>query len=269
MNDQKSTVRAGWLVPIAALALAFVFTLGLLAGNILPGATRAAGPDPVTATTSRTISVAGTGEVRVKPDMAYLNFQIRTPGASADAALAAYEAAANALTAKLHDLGIAEADMVLNPPATWPNLGDGKVDPSGAGAVASGYISEGAVTVTIRDLNKLRDLAMDGLKASAGIGLSGVQYALQNDQPARTDAMNKAIDNARAQADAVAAKLGLTVKTVAGVTVQPNYAGPFMAGGKGGDMAGASNVSNANLSELGTRPDIVVNLTVQVSYDFE
>jgi uncharacterized protein YggE len=265
MQEQQSSTRLGRFVPVVALGLTTVFLLGLLAGNIFLGATRAAGPE--TNGTTRTITVAGMGEVRVKPDMAQLNFQIRTPAATAEEAFAAYEAAATALTAKLHELGIVDADIILNPPSTWPTPPD--VKPVGEGVQPdAGYVSEGTVTVVVNDLVKLRDLGMEGLKAGTGIGISGVQYMLKNDQQARADAMNKAIDNARAQADAVAAKLGLKVASVAGVTVQPNYTGPFMAGGKGGEMAGMPN-SNVGLDQLGTRPDIVVNLTVQVSYDFE
>jgi uncharacterized protein YggE len=266
MQEQTSTARLGRFVPVVALGLTTVFLLGLLAGTIFLGGTRAA-PAQQTTGPARTIIVAGTGEVRVKPDMAHLNFQIRTPAATADEALAAYEAAATALTNKLHELGIVDADIILNPPATWPMLPDAKPLDEQARPEA-GYVSEGTVTVVVNDLAKLRDLAMEGLKAGTGIGISGVQYMLKNDQQARTDAMNQAIDNARAQADAVAAKLGLKVGSVAGVTVQPNYSGPFMTGGKGGEMAGMPN-SNVGFDQLGTRPDIVVNLTVQVAYNFE
>lgn len=269
MQEQTSSSRLGRFVPVVALGLTTVFLLGLLAGNIFLGATRAAGPaQQATGGTPRTITVAGMGEVRVKPDMAHLNFLIRTPAATADEALAAYEQAATALTTKLHELGIVEADIILNPPATWPQMPEGK--PVGDLAeTAAGYVSEGTVTVVVNDLAKLRDLAMEGLKAGNGIGISGVQYLLKNDQQARADAMNQAIDNARAQADAVAAKLGLKVASVAGVTVQPNYSGPLMAGGKGGDMMAGTPNSNVGFEQLGTRPDIVVNLTVQVSYDFQ
>ena len=267
MQEQTSSTRLGRFVPVVALGLTTVFLLGLLAGTIFLGASRTAAQTAPGAT--RTITVAGMGEVRVKPDMAHLNFLIRTPAATADAALAAYEAAATALTTKLQELGIVDTDIILNPPATWPQMPE--VKPVGDLAeTATGYVSEGTVTVVVNDLAKLRDLGMEGLKASPGVGVSGVQYLLKNDQQARADAMNQAIDNARAQADAVATKLGLKVAGVAGVTVQPNYSGPFMAGGKGGGdmMAGMPN-SNVGLEQLGTRPDIVVNLTVQVSYDFE
>ena len=70
----------------------------------------------------------------------------------------------------------------------------------------------------------------------------------------------------------MAAKLGLTVKSVANVTVQPNFGapGPWMAAGKGADMAGApAPAGEASLAQLGTRPDIIVTVQVQVSYTFE
>ena len=80
--------------------------------------------------------------------------------------------------------------------------------------------------------------------------------------------MKQATDNALSQADAVASKLVLTVATVGAVTVQPNYSGPLRAGAKGGDMAMGSDPS-AGLGQLGSRPDIIINLNVQVSYDFQ
>ncbi|HUS16132.1 MAG TPA: SIMPL domain-containing protein [Chloroflexia bacterium] len=267
--ERKTNMRLlGVLGGVTAVAL---LAVGMLAGSIWTSPARAAGPPvPGTAAVDHAISVSGVGEIRQAPDMAYLNFQIHVSGASANEALAAYEKAATALTNALKAKGIAEADIVLDSPSTWPAPPDGK-GPINADGSGSGYVADGHIGVTVRNLSILRDAAMEGLKAEAGIGLGGVQYALQNDQTARNAAMAKAIDSARAQADAVAAKLGLKVQSVVAVTVQPNFngPGPYLAGGKGGSDMAAGAPGTANFAELGTRPEVVVNMTVQVSYSFE
>jgi uncharacterized protein YggE len=271
MNEQHTTGNPRIWAALGAVGASAVLGLGLLLGNLGPEPARAAAVTPVP---GKTITVAGMGEVKVQPDMAYLNFNIHVPGATADEALAAYEKAATTLTTRLHALGIADSDLVLNPASTWPAQPEGMgvmpaTRPGAEPGTPVGYYSDGMVSVTVHDLAKLRDVAMEGLKSSTGIGLGGIQYALQNDSAARTQALNRAIDNARTQADAVAAKLGLKVQDVAAVTVQPNMNGPvpMMAGGKGGMAAGMD--PGANFAPLGSRPDIVVNLVVEVSYNFQ
>lgn len=256
--NRKSSARL--LAVVGALAAVAVLSLGILAGSLF---TRPASAAQTEKDPSKAISTSGIGEVRVKPDMANLNFQVLVNGATAEEALAAYERAAAALAAKLKERGVAEKDIIAQPPTTSPVPSEGQP----YGDAGKGYMAQGMFTVVVRDLEKLRDVAMDGLKAEQGIGISYIQYALQNDAQARAEALNKAIDNARGQADAVAAKLGLTVGEVLAVTVQPSYAGPIEYGGKGG--MGAQGSDGANFTELGTRPDMVINVTVQVSYSFE
>ena len=271
MNEQN-VQRAGRLARVSlALGLVAVICLALLAGSLLSAPARAAGPAPAAAGPDHAITVSGAGETRQSPDLAYLNFQIHTPGATSDAALAAYDAAASALTAKLHELGLVDKDIVVNPASTWPDQPLPVDGPPATAGDKGGYSANGNITVTVRDLSKLHEIAMSGLKAAAGVGLAGVQYALQNDKPARDEAMIKAIDNARAQADAAAAKLNLKVKEVVSVTVQPNFngPGPWMGAGKGAAESAVGAAAGGNFADLGSRPDIVVDMTVQVSYNFE
>jgi len=271
VNEQnpQPARRLGRLV--LALGLVAVICLALLAGSLLTAPARAAGPAPASESPDHAITVSGAGETRQAPDMAYLNFQIHTPGATSDAALTAYDAAASALTAKLHELGLADKDIVVNPASTWPDKPLPVDGPPVASSDKGGYSANGNITVTVRDLSKLHDVAMNGLKSATGVGLAGVQYALQNDKAARDEAMTKAIDNARAQADAVAAKLNLKVKEVVSVTVQPNVngPGPWMGAGKGAAESAVGAAAGGNFADLGSRPDIVVDMMVQVSYNFE
>jgi len=276
MNESQRNGSRGLVAALVASTGVALLAIGMLVGSLFSGAARAAAPDPAATAPGQAITVSGQGEVRVQPDMAQLNFNIHQPGATADEALTAYDQAQQALLATLQGAGLADKDVVVNPPAVWPAPPDVKgvmsepAAPANA-AAPQGYYADGTVTVTVHDLSKLRDLASAGVKASGGIGLSGVQYGLQNDTAARNTAMQQAIDNAHAQAGAVAAKLNLTVKNVTGVTVQPNYGpGPWMAAGKGGDMAaGAAPAGEASLAQLGSRPDVVITIQVQVSYAFE
>lgn len=276
MNESQRNRSRGLVGALFASTGVALLAIGMLVGSLFSGAARAAGPGPATVGSSQAITVSGQGEVRVQPDMAQLNFNIHQPAGTADEALAAYSKAEQALLAALQAAGLTDKDVVVNPPAVWPAPPDVKgvmTEPAAPANAAApqGYNADGTVTVTVHDLAKLRDLASAGVKASGGIGLGGVQYGLQNDTSARNTAMQQAIDNARAQADAVAAKLSLTVKNVTGVTVQPNYGpGPWMAAGKGGDMAaGAAPSGEASLAQLGSRPDVVITIQVQVSYAFE
>ena len=274
MNESQRNGNRGLLAVVLTSVSVALLAVGMLLGSLFTSPARAAGPGPVTTAPDQTITVSGQGEVHLQPDMAQLNFNIHQPGATADAALTAYNTAEQALLAALQAQGLGDKDVVVNPPAVWPAPPDNNSPvavPSAPGSAApTGYYADGTITVTVHDLSKLRDLATAGVKAADGIGLGGVQWGLQNDKDARNTAMQQAIDNARAQADAVAAKLGLTVKSVAGVTVQPNYntPGPWMAAGKGVDGAPAP-AGEASLAQLGSRPDMVITMQVQVSYNFQ
>ena len=272
MNATQEARRSRWLVAAVALGALLLLGVGMLAGSLVSAPARAAGPAPAAAP-AQTIDVTGVGQVQVAPDQADLQFHIHVTGATADAALAAYNKASDALGGALHDLKVADADITTGPPSIYQ---DDSVKPQpmtpaapADSPAAPNYVADGAVTVRLRDLATLQSTAAAGVKAAPGIGIGGVQYGLQNDKAARDQALPKALDTARAQADAVAAKLGLTVQGVAGVTVQPIFSppGPWasdakapMAAGQGGDLLPAA---------LGHAPDLQVQVTVQVSYNFK
>src|SRR5690242_218403 len=120
MNESQRTRGRGLIGALLAALGVALLAVGMLVGSLFTTSARAAGPQPPVSGPDQAITVSGQGDVRVQPDMAQVNFQIHQTAATADAALAAYDKAEQALLATLTAQGLGDKDIVVNPPSVWP-----------------------------------------------------------------------------------------------------------------------------------------------------
>ena len=118
--------------------------------------------DP-TAPKEHMITVNGTGRVIIAPDVADLRLGVSITKPTVKEARNIAAAQMTAVIAALKTLGIADKDiqttgLSLQPQYTYPSSGNPRL---------TGYTLSNAVTVTIRDLDKLGDAVDDGLAAGA------------------------------------------------------------------------------------------------------
>ena len=160
------------------------------------------------------IAVTGSAVVTVVPDIATINASISTTDRRADAATSRnnqlYERAASALVAQ----GIARSDITLSyynvsyQPRPQPQAGQ---PPDGAGTY--GYTVTRSFAVKVRKISQA-GAAVDALAPISGIEVGGVNFDIADAAPARAQATDRAMADARQKAEALAKAAGLHISGI-------------------------------------------------------
>jgi uncharacterized protein len=219
-----------WKIAAVVLVGVLVLAVAALVLTRIPVASaKVAGPTPVTVSSAQGaatgtgavenggISVTGQGKVKAKPDVAYINLGVSSTGETAKAAMDENSAAMNSVVAKLAALGIDKKDMrtgniSLSPQTQTPRTGE-----TGTPKIV-GYWANNSLTVTMNDIAKVGEVLDAAVTAGANTA-GGVRFEVKDTSKLQTEALNAALKDARAQADVVAAGLGLKVKGVQSATV--------------------------------------------------
>jgi len=147
---------------------------------------------------SRTVTVTGEGEVRVRPDLAQLTFGVITHGASATEAEALVLASARQIQTALVQAGADDQTVEPSHAAVVTNTYQ---DYTGVVRIGS-FQGRSAVRGTVRTLSKVQASIDAGLAAGA-TSLESVVYLLENPEPAKESAMKAALENARERASVI------------------------------------------------------------------
>jgi uncharacterized protein YggE len=170
----------------------------------------------------RVIQSVGQGSVSVKPDQAQIQFAVVTMATTAQAAA---NQNATQVTAVLAALG-----AVLGPNPNIKtlsySLNPNYTNPPNQPPVLTGYTASNTVQVILTDLSIIGQVIDTGIQAGA-TRVQGLQFGLQDDQPARQQALQMATAQAKDHADAMASGLGLhtgaaiSIQEGAGITILP------------------------------------------------
>jgi len=163
------------------------------------------------ATSTRTITVVGTGKVRGTPDVADLVIGVSGRGATATDVLARIADRAQKVIDALHGAGVADDDIQtadLSVQAVTNEQGD-----------VTGYEATNTVTARIRDLGQA-GAVVDAAAAKAGddIRVQGITFSIDDDSALLAAARTKATKRARAQAEQLASGAGVEVGEVRSIT---------------------------------------------------
>lgn len=192
------------------VAVAAVVLIALALPAVRPAAARSNAGAPVRqATSGHTITVVGHGEVSLPPDQATFTVGVTSRAEQAQSALADNGDKMNAVIAAIKAQGV-PADHIKT-----SQLSIYRDDQNGV------YVASHQLTVRLDDVNKVGPV----LDASVGAGANsswGVQFGLKDQSSARAKALQSAVSDARKQADAVAAQLGVTITGVGSAQV-PTY----------------------------------------------
>jgi len=200
--------------------LFYVALLAVLLMTSACGLTGATGPqtDP-----ARTLSVTGNAQVLLTPDIAYVSVGVHTDGADATEAVNRNNEMAQQLMSALAGLGIAATDMRTTGFSIYPQQ---QYDQAGALA-GTRYMVDNTVYITLRDLSRVGDV----LGAAVGAGANniyGVQFDVADKTAALAQARTQAIQNARSQAEELAAAAGVTLGEVQAINFYNSYPGPMV-----------------------------------------
>jgi uncharacterized protein len=164
-----------------------------------------------------TISVTGTGQVIISPDIADLRLGVTVTKPTVKAARAAAAEAMTAVIAGLKTLGIADRDLQTTILSLQPVYDYRNTTPR-----LTGYSLSNSIAVTIRDLDKVGD-AIDGALAAGATTLDGVTFRVEDSAAAERQARQAAMAEAKAKAETLATAAGIALAGVASIseTVAP------------------------------------------------
>ena len=196
-----------------ALTAAASLVVGIVLGPMLSGLPARAA-DPTTGTTEHTVSVSGTGEVSVAPDVAdvVLGVSVQKPTV-AEAQTSAATAMAAVVAAVKKD-GVADKDIVTIDISLSPVY---DYSSSGSAPKLVGQQFSNTIKVTVRDLKSVASVIDDSI-ASGATTVSGITFRLNDPTKVQAQARKLAMADARSKADALTASAGVAVKGVASIT---------------------------------------------------
>jgi uncharacterized protein YggE len=231
---------------VVALAAALVLSSG-----VLPTQAQTAMPASNGQAATRTITVVGRGEVKVKPEVANTTVGVEALAPTVDAAMEDAQARMDAVLAALKKLGIADKDIQtsnfsINFERTQTSVPEGTKTESSQ--PAGFYRVSNMVQITIRDLKQVGAVLDAAVKAGAN-NVWGITFGLDNTDALEVQAREAAVKNARARAESLAKLTGVAVGDVVAVSeVIGNVPGVLYSAAEGRGGGGGTPVEPGEVS---------------------
>ena len=191
---------------------------------------------------TNTISVSGEGKVFAVPDTATFSYTVSETAADVATAQAKATKAGNAIidylkSASIKDADIQTTDYSVNPQYEYSSTvctNTGYCPPQKQ--TISGYQVSQTVTVKVRDTSKSGDI-LSGVGTHGVSYVSGLNFTVDDQKALEAQARDKAIADAKTQAEALAKSLGVSIVRITGFSENsggypvPMYAKMDMASG--------------------------------------
>jgi uncharacterized protein YggE len=184
---------------VAALAALTVVALVFGAGDPAGAAT----------TSTRRITVVGTGQVKGTPDVADVSIGVSARGQSAGEALSTANDRAAKVIAALKDAGVADDDVQTSGLSIQPVFDD---------EVVTAYEVSNTVDARLREIPKVGEV-LDAAARVAGdeVRLHGISFTVDDDSELLSMARERAVKRARTQAEQLAAAAGVELGDVVSI----------------------------------------------------
>lgn len=169
------------------------------------------------------LAVVGVGKVDIVPDTASVDLGIVVADAKTiDEAQNQINKVNNAIVDNLKQLGIDKGDIKTSNYSITPNYDYSR----GGSGVITGYNGNTTVTVKVKDTTKLPRVIEAGTKGGAN-QVMGTNYTVDKPENYQEQARQKAIDNAKEQAQKLASQLGIRLGKVVNIVEATNNTGPI------------------------------------------
>lgn len=186
------------------------------------------------------LSVNGRGQVVLPPDVAYVTIGVHTEATDVSQAVQANADQVAAVMAALADAGVAPEDMQTSNFSVYTM---DNYDPATGLISGKRYSVDNTVNVTARDLANLGQLLDSAISAGAN-SIWGVTFDLENKDSSLAQARDMAVEDAKAEAQALASATGVSLGDIVSVSYTDtgyyNYYPYYGLGGGGGGDAGAA-----------------------------
>ncbi len=187
----------------------------------------------------RTISVTGSGQANLVPDIAYLYLGVHTEKPTASEAMAENNAQTQSMIDALTKFGIDKKDIRTTNFSIYPQ---DKYDPqSGTPTGEKVYSVDNTVYVTVRDLKQLGDL-LDTVVAAGANTINSIQFDVADKAEAIKTARAEAVKDAQAQAQELADSAGVTLGEIQALGFYDSQPYPMYEGKGGGAVAQSAAV---------------------------
>jgi uncharacterized protein YggE len=165
----------------------------------------------------RVITTSATSEVPVTPDRAQISIGVQTQNADVKIAQQENAVKMNTLVTSLQKAGIDPRDLQTSGYSIYPVYEDSSL---GFGQKIKYYQVTNTLMVTVRDVNRTGEF-IDIAVANGANQANGITFTVSDDlmRVARNEALQKAVGEARADADAVAAAVGVKILGVRDISV--------------------------------------------------
>lgn len=183
-----------------------------IAGVALPEKGRAAD------TSATTITVTGNGSVNATPDKASFNFGVQVNASTAGEALRKDSEQAQRIIDALKRAGIPDSDIQTTSVSLWPQT-------SNDGQTITGYQASNSVSVSAK-IDKAGSLVDAAAHAGAN-QIDGPNLSVGDQSTYYAKALKLAVDDAKTQAQAIAAASGLTLGGITHIENSGNAPGPI------------------------------------------
>ncbi len=232
------------IILLAAVALSAYAPSGIAANPAAP---------------QRTLNVTGAGQVSLTPDIAYIYVGVHSENASASDAMTENNSRTQVMIEALKKAGIDEKDIRTTNFSIWQQ---DKYDPlTGQPSGVKVYSVDNTVYVTVRKLESLGSLLDTLVKAGAN-NINSIQFDVADKTAAIKQARDAAVQDAKTQAQELAAVAGVTLGEITSVSFYEATSSPVMDGfGKGGG-------GGAEAAAVPIQPG-QMTLTVTVSMTYE
>ena len=205
------------------------------------------------------LSVKGSAEVRVEPDIATVRLGVVEEAATAREAQDGANRLAAGILGAMREVGIRE-DHVQTSRLTLTPIYSRSRPGAGSAPRIVAYRASNEVSVRVEELMRVGEVIDAGLGAGAN-QLQGVRFELQDDRTARANALKQAIAEARGKAAAMADALGVELEPI--VSVQEggvSIVRPMM------EMGGRAMAMQEAVPTPVAPGDVRVSATVSIRY---
>jgi len=216
------------------LGLVLILVISACSAPAAPGQNTSAGQvsAPV-----RSISVNGSGQVTMNPDLAYINIGVQSQSEQVAEALAENNEKAQSVATSLRELGIEDKDIQTSSFNIFPQQNYG---PEGQ-VTSTTYVVNNTVNVTVRDLQLMGRL-LDVVVSTGANSINGVTFDVQDKSQAVAEARRLAVESARSQAEEMAQTAGVTLGELQTMSVYSSQPSVFSYDAKGGMGMNAGQV---------------------------
>jgi uncharacterized protein len=178
---------------ILGLVVGVAVTLALPSRGQSPSTDPASGPQ-------RTVKVTGSAIIRSQPDEATISIGVQTQDRTANQALRDNAAKMAKAISAVIAAGVSRSDIATSFINLNPNY-------DSSGRTVDSYVAMNQVEVTVHDLAKVGQVIDRAVAAGANL-TSGITFKLSEQNKGRADGLAAAVQDARSQAEALAAAAG-------------------------------------------------------------